>query len=321
MKINTKNTILGTIFAGLLLFSGSNVFAAATPDIPAIITPAVITNSATSITTTSAILNGTVNPNGASTTAWFEDNNGNTFGLINVGSGNNAVTMLPYHWTGLTPNTNYIFRAVAQNVNGTATGSWGHFTTNQNPNNSTTPTLNSISPANATLGQTLSVTLDGTGFIANSTVVFSASGIVVNSTTINSTTSITVNISINSNASVGSNNVVVNNNNGTSNIQTFTIINSGGGGGGALVPSISSISPSSVLVGSGATTINIYGSNFTNNSLIYFNNSTRSVNFVNSGQITMYLNYSDTSSVGSWNIYVANNSGNNSNYITFTVYS
>ncbi len=282
--------------------------------------PSVTTNSATGITTTSAILNGTVNPNGLSTTAWFETATQGPLGTVNLGNHNSAINILPYSLTGLSPNANYIYRAAANNINGTSYGAWVPFSTSPNPNNPTAPTLVSLSPSAGNQGLTTNVILTGTGFISGSNVIFSGSGININSTTINSLTSITVNISINSNATVGSNNVVVTNSNGTSNSQTFTV-NGSGGGGIALTPNISSISPNSVLVNSGSVAINIYGSNFTNNSIGYFNGSTRSLNYVNSGQVIMNLYSSDTSSIGNWNIYVANNSGNNSNSMSFNVYS
>ena len=50
-----------TVLLLLMVFAGSSHAA-----------PIVITSAATSVTTTGARLNGSVNPNGRSTTAWFE---------------------------------------------------------------------------------------------------------------------------------------------------------------------------------------------------------------------------------------------------------
>ncbi len=82
--------------------------------------PTVTTQPATNITATSATLNATYDAQGSATTMWFEFgttmNLGQTVGQnsVGTGSGNYAYTA-----TGLTPGTQYFFRAVGQNANGT----------------------------------------------------------------------------------------------------------------------------------------------------------------------------------------------------------
>jgi hypothetical protein len=99
---------------------------------PAVVPPTVTTETATSVTSSSATLNGTVNPNGAPTTGWFQwgttTSYGNTSPTFSGGSGTSPV---PMSWiiTGLSPNTSYHFRAVAQNSAGTSYGSDRTFTT------------------------------------------------------------------------------------------------------------------------------------------------------------------------------------------------
>jgi hypothetical protein len=94
--------------------------------------PGAWTLSASTITTTSAMLNGTVNPNGYPTTAWFHwgatTNYGNLTSMINLGSGTNA---LPFSapLAGLTPGVTYHFRVAATNDYGLAYGSDQSFTT------------------------------------------------------------------------------------------------------------------------------------------------------------------------------------------------
>lgn len=92
--------------------------------------PAITTNSATSISGNSAVLNGFVNGSNLATTAWFE------WG-INV-SFTNSTAQNSYGYgvsaynttlTGLTPNTIYHFRAVAQNAKGRVFGNTVSFTT------------------------------------------------------------------------------------------------------------------------------------------------------------------------------------------------
>jgi uncharacterized repeat protein (TIGR01451 family) len=87
--------------------------------------PIVTTNPATYISQNSALLNGTVNPNGGLTSAWIEYGPNVALGLkttvLPMGSSNSN---LPYSFaaTGLLPNTTYYFRIVAQNQYGTSYG-------------------------------------------------------------------------------------------------------------------------------------------------------------------------------------------------------
>jgi hypothetical protein len=103
--------------------------------------PTAVTNAASSVTATSATLNGTVNPN--STQGWMQYYWGTTpsFGKylaggpnngdLSVGSGRSAVSE-PRTLSGLQPNTTYYFEIEANQVNGSnvATGATLSFTTN-----------------------------------------------------------------------------------------------------------------------------------------------------------------------------------------------
>jgi hypothetical protein len=89
---------------------------------------------ATAITTTSATLNATIDPRGASTTYHFEYGTDMTYGSTTptppdplTGQGNQSVTA---DITGLTPSTTYHFRVVADNgTGGVQTGADQTFTT------------------------------------------------------------------------------------------------------------------------------------------------------------------------------------------------
>jgi len=98
--------------------------------------PAVTTGSTSSIKETSAVLHGTVNPNGASTTYHFEWGLTTAYGTAgsshSVGSGTAAVSV-QFTAPGLTPGTPYHYRLVAQNRFGTTFGADRHFTTAGNP--------------------------------------------------------------------------------------------------------------------------------------------------------------------------------------------
>jgi len=86
--------------------------------------PTATTNAATSVTSTGATLNGSVNANDASTAVTFEygltTSYGNTVTADQI-IGTSA-TEVSYALTGLTPNTNYHYRVVGVNAEGTTHG-------------------------------------------------------------------------------------------------------------------------------------------------------------------------------------------------------
>ncbi len=118
--------------------------------------PTTTTASATAVTTSSATLNGTVNPNGASTTAFFEWGTSSTLSTFSVtssqfaGSGTNAVSVTA-NLTGLSANTTYYDRVVGQNSAGTQRGSIASFTTGGLAPTVTTSAATSVMSTSATL--------------------------------------------------------------------------------------------------------------------------------------------------------------------------
>lgn len=93
--------------------------------------PMTITTAATSISTSGGTINGTVNPNGQSTSVWFEW--GTTTSLGHSTGKGTATGTTASSWyfalSGLTSNTTYYFRIVAQSDAGTSYGSILSFTT------------------------------------------------------------------------------------------------------------------------------------------------------------------------------------------------
>ena len=118
------------------------------------ISTTVMTLPATAIAAASATLNGTVNPNGWPTTAWFQwgttTNYGNLTGATDLGSG---WTTLPLSapLTSLTPGTTYHFRAAATNIVGVVYGSDQSFTAAPSPPEVWTFPATAVTPTNATL--------------------------------------------------------------------------------------------------------------------------------------------------------------------------
>jgi phosphodiesterase/alkaline phosphatase D-like protein len=121
--------------------------------------PTATTGSATNITTNSATLTGTVNPNGLATTVYFQwgtsPSYGNSTPSQSIGSGTSTVNVSA-NLSGLLPNTTYYYRIVASNSAGTTYGSGMSFRTNAV---GAAPTATTGSATNIT---TNSATLTGT---------------------------------------------------------------------------------------------------------------------------------------------------------------
>ncbi len=87
--------------------------------------PSVITSTASSITNNSTIVSASINPNNAATTAWFEYGTTVSLGQStipeSIGSGGTSITFSK-SLTGLTSNTTYYYRAVAENSHGRTPG-------------------------------------------------------------------------------------------------------------------------------------------------------------------------------------------------------
>jgi hypothetical protein len=98
--------------------------------------PSVKTGAATGAKETSAVLNGTINPNGSATKYWFEwgltTAYGSTSAVKQLKAGTTAVSV---HATasGLSPDVTYHYRLFAQNASGTSSGTDRTFKTTGHP--------------------------------------------------------------------------------------------------------------------------------------------------------------------------------------------
>ena len=141
--------------------------------------PVVTTTAATAVTQTTATLNGTVNPNGADTTAVFQ------YG-VTLAYGNQVTAPSPWPGlaavpmsaaiSGLSCNTTYHARAVATNSGGSTYGNDVAFVTSPCPTPPTlaSPTFSSVTATSVELAG--NVTSDGGSPITERGFVFSASG-------------------------------------------------------------------------------------------------------------------------------------------------
>jgi phosphodiesterase/alkaline phosphatase D-like protein len=122
--------------------------------------PAVVTEAASSVTQTTASLNGTVNPEGANVSdCHFEYGTSEAYGTsvpcsALPGSGTSPVAVSAAI-SSLSANTTYHFRIVATNVSGTSYGSDATFTTPANPPSVVSEPASSITQTSATLNGTV----------------------------------------------------------------------------------------------------------------------------------------------------------------------
>jgi hypothetical protein len=115
--------------------------------------PAATTGSASSITATSAVVSGSVNPNGAATSWQVQYGTSVAYGSAtapaSAGSGS-APAPVSAPLGGLAPDTTYHFRIVATSTGGTSDGADATFTTAKAP-----PAVTGAAPASVTATQAL----------------------------------------------------------------------------------------------------------------------------------------------------------------------
>jgi hypothetical protein len=182
--------------------------------------------------------------------------------------------------------------------------------------NNPAPTISSISPATTVAGSGgFTLTITGTNFVTNSVVRWNGSP---RATTFVSSTRLEAAIPASDVATAGTASVTVFNpapGGGTSNTATFTIQASNP------APTITTISPSTTVAGSGGFTLTITGTNFVNGSVVRWNGSDRTTGFVSSTVLTAAIPASDVATAGTANVTVFNPApgGGTSNTATFTI--
>ncbi len=165
-----------------------------------------------------------------------------------------------------------------------------------------TPTITSLSPSSVLAGsgaQTL--TINGTNFVSGTTTVtYNGSA---KTPTFVSATQITIPLLASDVSTIGTYPVVVRNTgNPTTASANFAVTSP--------TPTITSLSPSSVAAGSGATTLTINGTNFiSGTTTVTYNGTAKTPTFVSSTQMTIPLTAANTQTAGTYPVVVTN-SGN-----------
>jgi hypothetical protein len=178
------------------------------------------------------------------------------------------------------------------------------------------PTITSLVPSSANQNSgAQSVEVNGSGFLASSTVTFGGQSRTLNFV---SSSKVTIDLLATDLQTPGSFPLVITNpapGGGASNSFNFTVV--------ALnpVPVISGLSPSSATAGGAALTLTVNGSGFVQGSSIVFNSVTKTTTFVSSAQLTATLSTSDVASAGSFVVTVSSPApgGGSSNASAFTV--
>jgi len=119
-------------------------------------TPVVVTGSATGITNVGATLNGTVNPNGLATEAWFEWGTSSTLATFDNTAKQNllagtSVDNVSASISGLSIGTPYYFRMVASNSSGVSKGAIQNFSVSAQRPTVTTLAADNLAATSATL--------------------------------------------------------------------------------------------------------------------------------------------------------------------------
>lgn len=165
--------------------------------------------------------------------------------------------------------------------------------------NNPIPTLASLSPTTTLAGSAgMPLTLNGAGFVAASVAQVNGNN---RTTSFVNSTQLTINLTAADLASAGTLTVVVVNaapGGGTSGQQTLAVNNP--------VPTLTSLSQTSVTAGSGAFTLTVNGTNFVNDSKVRWNGAERVTTFISGTQLSASITAADIASAGTASITVFN---------------
>jgi hypothetical protein len=165
--------------------------------------------------------------------------------------------------------------------------------------NNPVPSITSLSPPSATAGagaQTL--TINGTGFLSSSTMTYNGVG---HGATYVSATQLTITLSAGDQATAGTFAVVVTNpapGGGASNALNFMLDNP--------LPTLTSLSPASAVVGAASQTLTLTGTNFLTSSTVTYNAVGHTATYVSATELTITLSTGDQATAGAFAVVVTN---------------
>lgn len=167
------------------------------------------------------------------------------------------------------------------------------------PPSNPVPTITSLSPATAIAGEAaFTLTVAGTGFVSSSIVQWNGSN---RTTAYSSSTQISAAISATDIANTGTANVTVVNptpGGGTSQAFAFATNNA--------VPAITSLSPSSAVLGAAGFALTVDGSGFLPTSAILWNGNSRAATYLSATQLTTAISATDLAAVQNAVVTVVN---------------
>ena len=172
------------------------------------------------------------------------------------------------------------------------------------------PVITSISPASvAAGGPTLTLTVNGTGFVAGAVVSFNSTPLV---TSFVSGTQVTAGVPASLIVLPGSVQITIANASGlASNAVTLTVT--------APTPTITSISPASVAAGSAAFTLIVTGTNFLTGVPVSLGSTALTTTLVSATQLTAAVPANLLTQAGTAQITAANSGGASSNAVALTI--
>jgi hypothetical protein len=185
--------------------------------------------------------------------------------------------------------------------------------------NNPVPTITTLAPATVTAGVGATMlTVNGTNFINGSVVNFNGAA---KTTTFVSATQVTAALLASDVATAGTFGVTVTNpipGGGTSNSANFVVTTAATTNP---VPTLTTLQPTTVTAGAGATTLTVNGTNFINGSVANFNGAAKATTFVSATQVTAALLASDVATAGTFGVTVTNPTpgGGTSNSVNFVV--
>jgi hypothetical protein len=172
------------------------------------------------------------------------------------------------------------------------------------------PVITSISPSSVTVGgPAFTMTVAGTGFQSGAVVSLNGAAL---ATTFGSATQVTAAVPASSITQVGSAVVTLANPTGpASNSVVLAIV--------ATPPTITSISPSTAVVGGPAFSMNVIGTGFLSGAAVSWNGTKLNTSFISATQLTAAVTADLIAQAGTAQITAANPNGAASNAVTFTI--